>query len=248
MRNQDRDHHFIVRGILLTSALALGGNALWLAAVANFTLGTFLVGALAVGLMVWVIIFTSLPKLVNAIIVLGLVAFLASSGFLAWHGNSSDVDYREDAVIVLGAAVHGSVISDSFKARLDAAVAYHEQNPSALIVVTGGQGPQEDMTEAHAAEIYLEGKGIFDDQILREERSTSTEENFVFAKLLLDQQLGTSYRVVFITDDFHVFRAERTARGAGLAATHLSCQSPWYFWPANYARETAVALWSLMPG
>lgn len=230
-------------------ALVLGANALWLAAVANITLGTFAVGALAVGAMTWAIVLPSLPKFVNVIIVVTQVAFLASAGFLAWHGNSSDVDYREDAVIVLGSAVHGSTISDTVKARLDAAVAYHEQNPSAWIVVTGGQGPQEGMTEAHVAETYLESRGIFDDQILREEKSTSTEENFVFAKLLLDKQLGPNYRVVFITDDFHVFRAERTARSAGLAApTHLSCQSPWYFWPSNYARETAVALWSLTPG
>jgi len=247
VRPIDHDPHPVVRGILLFAALALGANALWLSAVANFTLGTFLVGLLAVGLGIWAFVFTDIPKLVNGAFIAVLVAVAASSSFLAWHGNSDDADYHEDAVIVLGAAVHGSTISDTFRERLDVAVAYHERNPSALIVVTGGQGPQEDLTEAQAAEAYLKSRSILADQILRDDKSTSTEENFRFAKQLLDQRLNAGYRVAFVTDDFHVFRAERTARGAGLVATHLSSHAAWYFWPANYARETVAAIWSLLP-
>lgn len=237
----------MIRAVLAVIAVGLGFNAFWLAAVANFTLGTFLVGLLAVGLGVWAFLFTGLPKAANATVVVVLAGLIAASGFLAWHGNANDVDYHEDAVIVLGAAVHGRTLSNTFTQRLDTAVAYHKLNPAAWVVVTGGQGAQEDVTEADAAAAYLQTRGIADRQILRDELSTSTEENFLFAKRLLDARLAPGYRVAFVTDDFHVFRAERTARGVGLVATHLSCHSPWYFWPANYARETVVALWSLLP-
>jgi len=246
MRRIDRNRHPVIRGILLAVTLVLGANAAWLAAVANLSLGTFLAGGLAVGLLVWAFVFTDLPKLANGAIIVVLAAALVSSGLLAWYGSSDNVDYHEDAVIVLGAAVHGTTLSSTLQARLDTALAYHKQNPLAWIVVTGGQGAQEDIAEANAAATYLLSQGVSDGQILRDELSTSTEENFAFAKRLLDGQLGSSYRVAFVTDDFHVFRAERTARSAGLAATHLSCHSPWYFWSANYARETVVALWSLL--
>ncbi|PFG17413.1 DUF218 domain-containing protein [Propionicimonas paludicola] len=236
----------MVRAILLGMALALGVNALWLAAVANLSLGNFLAGALAVGLLVWAFVFADLPKLANGAIIGVLAAVLVSSGLLAWYGSSDNVDYHEDAVIVLGAAVHGTTVSSTLQARLDTALAYHQQNPKAWIVVTGGQGAQEDISEAKAAATYLLSRGVPDGQILRDELSTSTEENFAFAKRLLDSQLGSRYRIAFVTDDFHVFRAERTARSAGLVPTHLSCHSPWYFWSANYSRETVAALWSLL--
>ncbi len=248
VRSIDASAHPVIRVVLLIFGLGLGANALWLAAVANLTLGTLLVGLLAVAFLVWAGVFGRLTGLANGLIVAALVALLAWSGFLAWFGNHNTVDGHEDAVIVLGAAVHGSTLSNTFKERLDTTVAYHAQNPDAWIVVTGGQGPQEDLTEADAAATYLESQGIPGDQILRDEKSTSTEENFRFAKDLLDRQLGATYRVGFITDDFHVFRAERLARAAGLDPTHLSCHSPWYFWPVNYARESVVALWNLLAG
>lgn len=247
MRRSARNPHPVIRWMLLTVALGLGADALWLAIVANLALGTFLVGAVALGLAVWAFGFGRLPAAANTGIILVLAAGMATSGFLAWYGNSNTVDYREDAVIVLGAAVHGTTPSSTLVERLNNALAYHERNPGAWIVVTGGQGAQEDIPEAQAAAIYLESQGVSRSQILRDEQSTSTEENFAFAKRLLDSQLGSGYRVAFVTDDFHVFRAERTARTVGLVATHLSCQEPWYFWPTNYSRETVVALWSLVP-
>jgi len=248
MKSAQRRPHRLMGGILLAFAAVLGANGIWLAAVANLTLGTLLVCVFAVALLVWAFVFTRLPRLANGAIIAAVVVLLASSGFLAWAGNVNTVDYREDAVIVLGAAVHGSTLSNTFQERLDTALAYHQRNPQAWVVVTGGQGPQEDLAEAAAAAIYLESNGVSPRQILRDEKSTSTEENLRYAKGLLDKQLGPNYRAAFITDDFHIFRAERVARGVGLDATHLSCHSPWYFWPTNYARETAVTAWNLLSG
>ena len=39
------------------------------------------------------------------------------------------------------------------------AVGYHQRNPAALIVVTGGRGPQEEVAEAVASRDYLLAEG-----------------------------------------------------------------------------------------
>jgi len=95
---------------------------------------------------------------------------------------------------------------------------------------------------------YLVSRGVTADAVVLEDRSTSTEENFAFSKVLLDQRFDDDYRVVFVTDEFHVYRAGCTAERAGLAAQHVSSRTPWYFWPANYLRETVAVVMDAFGG
>lgn len=230
--------------LLFGLGLALAANAVWLAVTANLTLGTALVGLAALGLIAWAVWYRRLPlpRLFSTVAIALCLAVVAMSLFLATHGTADNVRGDEDAVIVLGAAVHGSELSRTLIRRLDTAVVYHERNPRALIVVSGGQGPQEDLPEAVAMRQYLIGRGIPSELIVAEDRSTSTEENFAFSRSLLDQRLPSGYQVVFVTDEFHVYRAGQIASAAGLAASHVSSRTPWYFWPSNYLRETVAVL------
>ena len=127
---------------------------------------------------------------------------------------------------MLGAAVHGSTLSPTLERRLDAALAYHALNHHALVVVTGGQGPGEDLPEGDAMRAYLVAHGVPEASVLVEDRATSTEENFAFSRRLLDATLPAGYSVAFVTSEFHVVRAERIAAASGLKATHLSCPTP----------------------
>jgi uncharacterized SAM-binding protein YcdF (DUF218 family) len=237
----------LARAALLILGCALAANAVWLAATANLNLGLALVGALAVGLVVWAVLFRRLPRLVHVVAAAVCLALIGTAAFLCSHGVRDNARFDEDAVIVLGAAVHGSELSNTLIRRLDVAVAYHQQNPQALIVVSGGQGPQEDLPEGVAMQQYLVRVGVPADSILTEDRATSTEENFAFAAALLDQRLPPGYTVAFVTDEFHVYRAGRIAAAAGLEATHVSSRTPWYFWPANYLRETVAVVASWLP-
>lgn len=221
-------------------------NAVWLALTANLTVGTAMTALTGLGCLAWS---RWLPhgrlRWLNAV-ALGLCAALVGlSSFLAWFGVRDDARYDEDAVIVLGAAVHGREVSRTLASRLDTALSYHERNPRALIVVSGGQGLQEDLPEAQAMAQYLVEHGAPARTILEEDRATSTEENFTFSKALLDARLPAGYRVAFVTDEFHVYRASWIAGAAGLDATHVSSRTPWYFWPANYLREdlAVLSLW-----
>ncbi|MCE1173892.1 MAG: YdcF family protein [Propionibacteriales bacterium] len=233
------------RVLLLVLGALVGANAAWLAATANFTIGTAMAAGLGVGLLGWGVWYRRVPRALAATFLVVLAAFSCLSGFLAAFGNQPTATYDESAVIVLGAAVHGSEPSKTLTGRLDAAVAYHARNPAALIVVSGGQGWQEDLPEGVAMQRYLLAQGVPDSVIVVEDRATSTEENFAFSQALLDQRLAPGYRVVVISDEFHLYRASRLAAAAGLNATWIGRATPWYFWTANYLREDLMVakLW-----
>ncbi|MGC3994311.1 MAG: YdcF family protein [Propionicimonas sp.] len=224
------------RVVLATAGLVLTANAVWLAFTANLTVGTAATALAGLGLLAWA---RWLPRRrwLNVVGVVLVAAVAGSAALLTSAGTHDTATGEEDAVIVLGAAVHGDELSRTLASRLDAALAYHQRNPGAVIVVTGGQGAQENLPEADAMQAYLLARGIPSEDILVEDRATSTVENFAFSKALLDARLPSGYRVVFVTDEFHVFRAGGLAAAAGLDATHVSSRTPWYFWPANYLRE-----------
>ena len=123
-----------------------------------------------------------------------------------------------DAVIVLGAGVNGETPSMALQTRIDAAAAYLEQHPDVPVVLSGGQGSGEDITEAEAMRRALKAKGMPEDRLLLEESSTSTAENFAFSKVLLeDHDIDTDTAVIaVVTNDFHIFRAKLIAQREGL--------------------------------
>lgn len=152
-------------------------------------------------------------------------------------GRADTVSHDEDALIVLGTGLKGEEVTPSLRSRLDVAVEYSTANPAAVIAVSGGQGPGEAITEALAMERYLVAHGVSEDRIIREARSTSTHENFVFTKGLLDAHFDAGYTTAFITNDYHVFRAGQIAEAAGIASTHAHADTPWYQVPVDYVRE-----------
>ncbi|MFD6140381.1 YdcF family protein [Promicromonospora sp. NPDC060271] len=157
---------------------------------------------------------------------------------LAVLGRTDTASQEEDAVVVLGTAVRDGDVTPALRSRLDVAVDYSVANPDAVVVVAGGLPPGETVTEAHAMERYLVTRGVAEHRIIQEGRSTSTFENFVHAKAMLDARFGTRYTAAFVTSDYHVPRAAGIAEAAGLRATHLHADTPWYEIPVDYVRES----------
>lgn len=141
-----------------------------------------------------------------------------------------------DYVVVLGAQIYddGSP-SPVLRYRLDAALDYLHDNPQTKVVVSGGKGPNEPYPEARGMAAYLEAHGIDRARILQEPRSVSTLQNITFSRELMD---SANPRVGIVTNDFHVYRAVRIARKAGLtdACGIASYSTPWYL-PNNLLRE-----------
>ena len=216
-------------------------------------LGLWLILLLALPLLIWGIwprqteIFyqSAFGHVVKVVLYIGYglftVSFAVTSCLIASFA-ADPPDPGADAVLILGAGLWGADPSLTLTRRLDTALTYAKANPAALIVVSGGQGPDEDRTEASAMAEYLEGRGIDGQRILQEDQSYSTYDNFALSKAILDERLPAGYRVVFVTSDFHIYRSSQLARAEGLNAQGLASLSlPWYI-PMYYAREYLVIL------
>ncbi len=128
------------------------------------------------------------------------------------RGAVSEPDSNADYVIVLGAKVNGTRPSRVLRQRLDTAIEYAEQNSDSEIIVTGGKGTDEDISEAEAMKNYLVKKGISGDRIITENKAADTGENLEFSKDIIGD---TDKSIVIVTSDFHMYRAVKIAEQTG---------------------------------
>lgn len=223
----------VLRLIFLCLGIFSLFNGIIISATSNFNLGnilTFLMGIvlLSVGIY-WEKLKTKAPLWLKMTFFTLLTVVFVFASSLYFYGKTDNVTYDEDAIIVLGAGLRGSRPSSTLKGRLDAAYDYHTENPDALIVVSGGKGHDEDITEALAMETYLIELGVPKEKIVKEEKSTSTYENFMFSKEILDGLLGDNYKIAYISNDYHVFRAGHIAKKAGFEnKTHAHSDTIWH--------------------
>lgn len=125
--------------------------------------------------------------------------------------------------IILGAKVNGTVPSLSLKYRLHAALEHVRKYPNTILILSGGQGPDEDISEAEAMKVYLLNNGIAEDQLLLEDQSTSTYENFKFSKALIPND---TMSLTIITSDYHLSRAKKIAHTLGFETDVVAAKTP----------------------
>ncbi len=175
-------------------------------------------------------------KVLRIIATAAVIAPLIFGCVLFACGAKDNADGSEKAIIVLGCGIDGEQVSPKLARRLDKAIEYFNEYPDKPVIVSGGQGAQEDIPESTAMKRYLVSKGVPDGMIIEESNSTSTFENFEFSKDIADTLPGGD-RIVFVTSRFHIYRASRYAAGAGFEAHHIGARVPFYELPSNYLRE-----------
>lgn len=144
---------------------------------------------------------------------------------------------KTELIVVLGCQVRGERPSRMLRKRLDAAYEAIQIHPEALCVVSGGKGADEKISEAECMKRYLVEKGVEEDRIIMEDRSTSTFENIKFTFEITDK-LGCGRDITIITDGFHQYRASLIARSQGAAdVTAYSAQTEARFVPTYWVRE-----------
>lgn len=175
-------------------------------------------------------------------LIAGFALILLVEGYLLHRGTEDYSALPADAVIVLGAGVNGENPSLVLQSRINAAREYMQENPGIPVVLSGGQGPGEEITEAECMRRALESEGA---ELILEERSTSTEENLVFSKELLEERGidPESSSIAIITNDFHVVRACMLAREQGYETVFgVGAPVPWWWLQVNYYLREAFAL------
>ena len=127
----------------------------------------------------------------------------------SFSDSRKDLKDKIDLIFVFGAGLIQNRITLSLKKRLLKAIEIANKFPNAMIIVSGGQGKNEWLSEAEAMKKFLVENGIEEHRILLEDKSTSTQENLVYSMRLYDMK---NKKVGLISNQFHVYRTEKMAK------------------------------------
>ena len=247
----DFNKETIKSAVITVVGIVLSAYGLLLCVLSNLNIGVLLVAGIGFVTVLAGLFYSKIKQLgkymfcrvCKTIIAILMCIEIVLVSFIALYGVADNACYDEDAVIVLGAGVHGDVVSLPLKKRLDKAIEYHRNNPDAIIVVSGGQGLQETVTEAYAMEKYLVEHGVDKSKIFKEEKAVSTYENMVFSKEVLDKHFANDYSVVVVTNHFHIFRSVTMAKNAGFdSVAHIHGGLEWYNVLPCFLRESLAVI------
>ena len=165
-----------------------------------------------------------------------LVSFIIIESLVIYTGAKKDSG-KADYIVILGAMVRGETPSLILKERLDAGLDYIKKYPEIKVILSGGKGPGEDISEAEAMKRYLVSHGVEEARLIKEDKSTSTIENLKFTRDIIDKLDNKKNKILLIvTSDFHMFRAKFLAKRNGFnplgvpANTILSIKPTYYIY------------------
>ena len=167
-----------------------------------------------------------------------LIGAIVADAIAAKYEPERDKDY----LIILGCGIRkDGTPSPLLRGRVDRALAFakkqkEETGKDLIFVTSGGQGPDEVVSESESMKRYLLTQGVPAERILEENRSTDTRENMRFSKELIWAR-DPEAKVGYVTTNYHVFRAGLCARRVKMRAQGMGADTKWYFWPNASVRE-----------
>lgn len=179
--------------------------------------------------------------LVLALTACGAWFFLSFTALLlySWFYRALPRKRRYDFIVIHGAGLIGAELTPLLRGRVDRAYdLWVAQGRQATFVPSGGQGADEEISEAEAMARYLRSLGVPESQIVLEDRSTTTWENLINSRdLIAGLAEGGAPRSVLVTSDYHVFRTAMYARAVGFTADGLGSKTAFYYFPTAFIRE-----------
>ena len=149
------------------------------------------------------------------VLALALLAYLLLVAWV-WRAGRLDQHRAADAIVVLGAAQYNGRPSPVLKARLDHAATLFREGLAPVVVVTGGIGTGDRVSEATVGHRYLRGQAIPDSAIVvRPEGRTTDESMRSVGEWMRERDLA---RALLVSDAFHMARLRLEARRAALQA------------------------------
>lgn len=143
---------------------------------------------------------------------------------------------KETTVVVLGCKVNKDRPSKMLRHRLEAAYDYLSKNQEIKCIVSGGQGPDEKMTEAECMYNYLVDLGISPNRIIKECKATNTYENIKFSYEIIEQ-MDLPKDITIVTDGFHEYRASIIAKKQNINAYSVYAKTTKIDLPYYWLRE-----------
>ena len=215
--------------ILIKTALVIFGFGIIFYAVtvsrqwSRFDFFIFLFGLFGLMLIIAVVTFEKIINIVKkfpkrikitglALICIFAVSFVITESIIISRMRQGAPKDKTDYVIVLGCQVVCTYPSVPLIRRVNTAEGYLNAHEDAKVIVSGGQGPGEDITEAEAMRRLLITRGIDKERILMEYNSGNTKENLMFCDELYDLK---EKNILIVTTDYHMFRSLAIAKKLG---------------------------------
>lgn len=173
------------------------------------------------------------------------VVLIISTVFSITLSDDTKTDNQE-TLIVLGCSVQGDTPSVTLRSRIDAAYEYLEENPQSVAVLSGGQGPDENISEAQCMFNVLTEKGIDPERLYLEDKSVNTNTNIDYSKKVIEEN-GLSESVAVVSSDYHLKRAVMVCKKSGFENVgRISAPSTKIDKPTFYLREALGVLKELI--
>lgn len=178
-------------------------------------------------MFLWRIFSSAMKILKKLIIIIALVICYVFSNAVSIYIYSFKDDARNaDVAIVLGASTYNGHPSPVYQERINHAVDLYNKHLVKKIIMTGGYGKGNPVSDAYNAKLYAISQGVSEDDILTEDQSTVTLENLINAKKIMDVE---HYKTALIVSDpLHMKRAMLQAKDAGITAYTSPTQSSRY--------------------
>lgn len=184
-----------------------------------------------------------LRTVLTALLCLGLAVFGLTEAVIlrASVGNPEETC---EYIVVLGAKVNGTSPSLSLSDRIAAACDYLNAHPEVTAVLSGGQGPDEGISEARCMFNGLTARGINPERLWLEENSTSTWENLHYSLDLIEQKTGSRpTKLGVLSSEYHLFRAGLFAGDCGVEAVGIPAKTSWPTIRINYFLREVAGVW-----
>ena len=158
------------------------------------------------------------------------VSYLAASTLNIINLLPRKLDY----VVVLGAGLIGERVTPLLASRIRTGIKIYSKHPGSKLIMSGGQGADEIVSEAFAMKNYALEQGVSEEDIIMEDKSTNTEENIKFSKRLMKD---ANSRFALVTNYYHVYRALVLAKTLGFRCIGYGAPTKFYFTLNAFIRE-----------
>ena len=136
--------------------------------------------------------------IINGVFLIGIILFTAVMIYVV--GGAKMTAKSESTLIVLGCRVKWDKPSLALVERCRAAAKYMKKNESAVAILSGGQGADENISEAECMYDLMQSFGVDKNRLFIENESTSTKQ-------YRNCNIGISYKAC--ADDMQTPRIER---------------------------------------
>ena len=184
-----------------------------------------------------------LKTVLSTILCIGILIF-AVTEVIILSASTGNPEEPCEYIIVLGAKVDGTSPAMSLQSRIDTAYDYLSTHPDTVAILSGGQGEDEDISEAQCMFAELTKMGIPADRLWLEDQSTSTWENLHFSLAVMESKTGSRpEKIGVLSSEYHLYRTGLFAADYGFEAVGIPAHTSQFTIRLNYFLREVAGVW-----